>query len=1004
MNGVRHWLFIGSLLFALVSAREGIALTPILGPAGGAPATIALTRSFNQPTSTTTPADAFWQIGQPFKKGEVPSGDIVSAKLGGTAVRIQDCDAGGPLLHSDSSTRWMRLQVDYSGVMITPGSADTLQLTATPGSWSSTTTRTNADWDTLGDVVTLANITGPTGAPTSLTATFDGGASNTITTLCTGPLGLEVQVRATTADSRITVVMDYWVTERANGTLGPIASMGPFVENLYLWKTNPGLWTADLTWKRNGTQIRQYLATPIPCLNVGVMTRPDGQWDWTASDPQIFVTQDPVLVRATKTIPPIATGFTYTGEDIRAPVVPINSVSAGVFSDTSLSSLQGLLAWHNNPTAIEFTGSLSGLSGISLNTVYWACATTVVGQGTGNAFKIYTSIPPSPPSGVCAGTTQITPTGTYSGSGLNAQLVVAPMSPALIDGSMSEVSGRPDLSWPSEWGMSYLLSSTTSTPQAFENWARTVAWANWTTGIAALNDATNHIPSLIDAAGTPAGLGTAKTNTYYDVSANFCSSDINGGNCPTGQSYIIPNRAHYPGAVAYIVWLLEGEPYLQDFLMQNGNRPIAEIGCCYTNGRNITIGSNTYYGSILTYFDGDNMRASAWAFRDIPIAAWAAPQGSPEQTYFRTLLTNNVSAANAWFTMKGTNYTNLGLVPLNDQSTGVLDPMLGLSFQWSYSAQTIPMAAVLDDEFVSSLDSLVTPSELLTIALYGGNSSGLCPYFGDVYTLNWQLVDGGAAAPGIYISSFADLGENEEMNFTVDLAGSTLTATAPFQGYAASPIAFANGDKFRLNNSSTQTDANGTVASTPPPSPLTNNTDYFIINDTLNGSGNNVFQLSTTSGGSAIAFTEPTFTGSISGTTLTVTTPPSGFSLSLTDVLSGSGVTPGTQITGGSGTTWSVNNSQTVGSETITVTGYTSGGVPILNAQSCPSTGTVHSTLNNSQSYDMWKAAALANAAAAGDTAATTPFNTAITRAIDVSHTYPAICATDAMFCFQSSF
>lgn len=55
------------------------------------------------------------------------------------------------------------------------------------------------------------------------------------------------------------------------------------------------------------------------------------------------------------------------------------------------------------------------------------------------------------------------------------------------------------------------------------------------------------------------------------------------------------------------------------------------------------------------------------------------------------------------------------------------------------------------------------------------------------------------------------------------------------------------------------------------------------------------------------------FTGSISGTTLTVT---SGTVSSL-QTISGPGVTPFTYITGGSGSTWTVNNSQTVGSQTM---------------------------------------------------------------------------------------
>jgi hypothetical protein len=63
----------------------------------------------------------------------------------------------------------------------------------------------------------------------------------------------------------------------------------------------------------------------------------------------------------------------------------------------------------------------------------------------------------------------------------------------------------------------------------------------------------------------------------------------------------------------------------------------------------------------------------------------------------------------------------------------------------------------------------------------------------------------------------------------------------------------------------------------------------------------------------------PTFTGSISGTALTV----SGVTgtIAIGQTLYGAGVTAGTTITGGSGTSWTVNNSQTVTSESMAAAG-----------------------------------------------------------------------------------
>lgn len=59
----------------------------------------------------------------------------------------------------------------------------------------------------------------------------------------------------------------------------------------------------------------------------------------------------------------------------------------------------------------------------------------------------------------------------------------------------------------------------------------------------------------------------------------------------------------------------------------------------------------------------------------------------------------------------------------------------------------------------------------------------------------------------------------------------------------------------------------------------------------------------------------PTFTGSISGTTLTVSAVTGTIAVGQT--VYGAGVAAGTTITGGSGTSWTVNNSQTVASESM---------------------------------------------------------------------------------------
>ncbi|MET0373940.1 MAG: hypothetical protein ABW128_06745 [Rhizorhabdus sp.] len=87
------------------------------------------------------------------------------------------------------------------------------------------------------------------------------------------------------------------------------------------------------------------------------------------------------------------------------------------------------------------------------------------------------------------------------------------------------------------------------------------------------------------------------------------------------------------------------------------------------------------------------------------------------------------------------------------------------------------------------------------------------------------------------------------------------------------------------------------------------------------GNGNNAPLLvnsnaKKTAGGVGNIVDAAVFTGSISGTTLTVTAVAAG-ALAIGQTLSGSGVTAGTTITAGSGTTWTVSTSQTAPSTTI---------------------------------------------------------------------------------------
>jgi hypothetical protein len=94
--------------------------------------------------------------------------------------------------------------------------------------------------------------------------------------------------------------------------------------------------------------------------------------------------------------------------------------------------------------------------------------------------------------------------------------------------------------------------------------------------------------------------------------------------------------------------------------------------------------------------------------------------------------------------------------------------------------------------------------------------------------------------------------------------------------------------------------------------PYFENVTLLLPGDGTNGAQNNTFLDSAN---------QAVFTGSISGTTLTVSSVTSG-TIVIGTGITGSGVTAGTTITAGSGSSWTVSASQTVSSTTITATGF----------------------------------------------------------------------------------
>lgn len=868
-----RWARLGgafALFAVLATAAQAWPLrTGALGGSGGggAPVQLALQRTFNNPSTTAaTPATAFWIIGQPFVSDpsstpDVPPGNAVTATLNGNPVRAQFCERK---LDAKGDVAWSQVVVDLSGAAIPDnGGQQNLVFTSAPGSWTydGPGNHTNANWEALNDTVVLSNVTTTSASGADMnsgpyTATFNGGSTNTVWDICNGAVVHEVQVVANavntggTAHCYLQVVADYAVMYKSDGTLGPIASEFN-VENFQIVNKSgctgaPGVFTADLAWYRNGTLMRQYKNVTITPETGATLMRPDAQWDWNEDDPGVWVSQDYTKVTATYKTPAYIPNIAYTGAQFGLQTsVPVTAYSGGVFTFSGASANLYSGDIPSPAVAIEFEGSLGGLSGLSLGTVYWL--------DTSNKTLYDTEA-----DAYAAGTTgQIVPTGTYS-SGLTAVSVFAPENLGTYDSNQPGTGSKPELGVQSEWVTAYLIGNT----QAWQNVGRVAAFNLLSDPSKAINSTTGALPMLISVSGTSTlpnmnggtGLGTALTSTRYFPGHDY-SSDINGGAGPTSgtglasQTGLWSISPEHPPAPGFLVWLLEGNPYLQRMIVLNGNHQYANsIPYNREYSYSGVGGGATYEGSMVTG-SGLNDRQVGWAVKDLAYAAFAAPAGSAEEKLDQEALENEADFEIAYQAYKGSNFQLWGEVNIDD-STSTGSPVLsgeepyGTNFMTSFNNISWAYASLLLSDFDPDVKTMADNVSKLQVAELNDN----CPYFATAYNPLINTEQGGQTPvpPAGYVSSAAEIGVGDEWFFsfsgtTVTVTNTTGTAGTWSSVYSTANPPFANGDIYRPFD-----DNSDGGAGNAPPSPLVIGQDYYVCDVGVAGAG--TFELSATKG------------------------------------------------------------------------------------------------------------------------------------------------------------
>lgn len=617
---------------------------------------------------------------------------------------------------------------------------------------------------------------------------------------------------------------------------GPIASRGPFIENLFAFKRNPSEFDYDIAWKRGGVVKRSQVGVQQAVFSSAPLTRADGLRDWTANDPKVTILADYNQTRATKKIQPFKAGIVSTFAMSWAVSAANNTTGAITATGYGFLGDSG----SQTQVAVDFTsGSLPG--NITAGQPYWTC------RIDGSTFKIYDTMPHATASqfgttGCTGATGLIVPSATFTGTVQNS---IAPISTGQMNKSVNDTGNTEGLGLNPEWAVQYHVANTT----AAQRQARVMAYSMGNPTYAVINDATGRMPCLLPAIQCPTGpdMGAHKETTIWsscsftNAIATFASNDIGGGGCWTGSNgpFGTWDSSHWTSPV-YGVWLMEGGAYLRDLLYQNANRPIAYQG--FLPNRNFQVGGagTVYYGLVLYSTDPTQVRFSAWAFRDILYARMAAEDGSAEQQYLDNVIDNNLSAYLAQTAVLDPNLQAFGWYSGGGNSALIT----AHNFMQHYVGTVVSMGALLFGDHPTYGTKIQAFNNNYMGTFYATNFvNNFCSYYLD------QYIWGPNTEAGVFMTTIDNLGfgNGSDLHFGYNSATNLVTITAggnPFTSLAA-------GDKFRPDGFFSLLGPAGNPA-TAPPSPLVKGTWYFI--KTVTNGATPTFQLENSPGSGTIAF------------------------------------------------------------------------------------------------------------------------------------------------------
>lgn len=419
--------------------------------------------------------------------------------------------------------------------------------------------------------------------------------------------------------------------------------------------------------------------------------------------------------------------------------------------------------------------------------------------------------------------------------------------------------------------------------------------------------------------------------------ASLQGADNNPGTAFDGVT-TIQNKidwGHIPASEMILPFVLEAEPFMYYEI-----DAFASIGALegITDARNVTFSGNfsTVFTGLTSNSSGNGIRQVTWAGMSVSEAAFFLPTSFPEQAYYEFLLQQNFTFEKQEIELIGTMTDGDGTVSkgFSTASLGVFNTVadfLNLSaplaqFMQGYHSLWLSMQKHWWAGKYPDLDTLWNYQTKTYFVHVTGQP---CPYDSINYVWSfWTSLFGYNPAPGWNSTdatnpqspNYDKRGESNNVTTTSGssvISGNGVNLDYPNTSGIPMPalsrmiptIVNPDGECIELTPSFAPNNDCGAVptGTWPPPA-------------TINGTSNGTFQttwyyyypLSVSSGVLSTDNSGITGTMSISGTALTG---PSGLAPGM--FIGGVGVTGGTKILSGTSSPYTVNNSQTVGSETM---------------------------------------------------------------------------------------